>query len=273
MSDPVLLTAGIELSHSLRSDSDTSWDYLDLLGRAVCNYLYLGSNIDESKYPVRDELYNQRGWQLPKAMRPHTGLRLAQLANLHNLARQLIEHRIPGDFLEAGVWQGGVIIFLAGLLRVYRVEGVRLWALDTFSGIPRDPHPSAIDDPVDEWTDRWAVPLDEVQNNIRRYGLLDERIRFVCGPFRDSIPGADIKQLALLRIDADAYASTMDALELLYPRVSAGGHIIIDDWHLNGCRRAVLDYRAACGISTPIKGVYGTCDGEDDGPYEVFWTV
>lgn len=273
MSDQVLLTPGIELSRSPQPDSDASWDYLDLLARAVCNYLYLGSNIDEATYPVRDEMYNERGWQLPKVLRPHTGLRLAQLANLHNLARQLIEQKIPGDFLEAGIWQGGVIIFLAGLLRAYRVDGVRLWALDTFSGIPRDSHPSAIADPVDEWTDRWAVPLDEVQDNIRRYGLLDDRIQFVCGPFRDAIPSSDIKQLALLRIDADAYVSTLDALELLYPKVSAGGHVIIDDWHLDGCRRAVLDYRAACGISTPIKGVYGTCHDEDDGPYEVFWTV
>lgn len=254
-------------------ESELRRDYLDLLARAVSNYLYLGGRLDEAKYPVRDELYSEHGWHIPEKMRPHTGLRLAQLANLHRLAEQILERGVRGDFLEAGVWQGGVIIFLAGLLHAYRANGVRLWAVDTFNGIPRDPHPDEVHDPVDEWVDRWAVPLEVVRDNIRRYGLLDERIQFVRGPFREAIPRADIGALALLRIDADAYASTMDALELLYPKVSPGGHVIIDDWHLEGCRRAVMDYRARHSVSAPIMGVYESGACEENEPYEVFWTV
>lgn len=262
-----------DAAKAARRDSDFRRDYLDLLARAVSNYLYLGGHLDESSYPIRDELYTGQGWRVPEAARPHTGLRLAQLANLHRLAEHVLDRGVRGDFLEAGVWQGGVIIFLAGVLRAHGAEGVRLWAADTFSGIPRNPHPAAVCDPVDEWADRWSVPLDVVRENIRRYGLLDDRIRFVCGPFREAVPRAGIGQLALLRIDADAYASTKDALELLHPRVSPGGVVIIDDWHLEGCRRAVLDYRAARGVSAPIEGVYGNREGEDDEPYEVFWTV
>lgn len=266
-------TSDQTVPRSTLHDAELRRDYLDLLARAVSNYLYLGGHLDESSYPVRDELYSEQGWHVPETMRPHTGLRLAQLANLHRLAEQVLDRGVTGDFLEAGVWQGGVIIFLAGVLRAHEAKGVRLWAVDTFSGIPRDPHPSDIHDPVDEWIDRWAVPLEVVRDNIRRYGLLDERIQFVCGPFRETIPRANIGQLALLRIDADAYASTMDALELLYPKVNPGGHIIIDDWHLEGCRRAVMDYRASHGVSTPIMGVYENRESEDNEPYEVFWTV
>jgi len=254
-------------------NSDPRRDYLDLLARAVCNYLYLGGVLDESTYPIRDELYDAHGWNIPETVRPHTGVRLAQLANLHRLTEHVLDCGIAGDFLEAGVWQGGVVIFLAGVLRAYDVAGVRLWAADTFSGIPRGAHPSTVHDPVDDWTDRWIAPLDQVRDNIRRYGLLDDRIRFVCGPLRDAIPNAEIGRIALLRIDVDTYASTRDALELLYPKVSPGGRVIIDDWHLEGCRSAVMDYRASHGIPAPIHGLYATRAAENDEPYEVFWTV
>lgn len=259
--------------HSRRLGSDLRGDYLDLLARAVSNYLYLGGQLDEASYPERDKLYDEQGWHVPESARPHTGLRLAQLANLQRLSEDVFNKGTSGDFLEAGVWQGGVIIFLAGVLRAYGANNVRLWAADTYSGIPRDPHPSTIDDPVDAWTDRWAVPLDRVRDNIRRYGLLDERIQFVCGPFREALPRAEIGPLAILRIDADTYASTKDALDLLYPKVSPGGHVIIDDWHLAGCRSAVLDYRKAQRIVAPLQGVFGNRESEDDEPYEVFWTV
>ena len=161
------------------SSTDLRRSYLDLLARAVSNYLYLGGALDEATYPLREELYDERGWRVPEHSRPHTGLRLVQLANLHRLAAQVLEGSIPGDFFEAGVWQGGVTIFLAGLLRAYEAAHVRLWAADTFAGIPRDPHPADVRDPVDEWTDRWTVPLERVRDNVRRYGLLDERIRFL----------------------------------------------------------------------------------------------
>lgn len=248
------------------------WDqYLDLLARAVCNYLYLGGELNEAEYPNRDQLYNVHGWRIPEAARPHTGLRLAQLANLHRLAVQIFVRGIPGDFLEAGVWQGGVIIFLAGVLRSFRASNVRLWAADTFAGIPRRDPAAEPPDPVDAWTDRWAVPLEQVKANIRRYGLLDDRIQFVSGPFKEALPNSKVGQLALLRIDADAYESTRDALEELYPKLSFGGYVIIDDWHLEGCRRAVLEYRRAQKINAPVQGLYTKGQVEEDEPYEVFW--
>lgn len=251
---------------------DLRQDYIDLLARAVSNYLYLGGPLDESAYPIRTDLYDGERWRVPDAARPHTGLRLIQLLNLQQRATDVLNRGVAGDFLEAGVWQGGVIVFLAGVLRAYGSADVRLWAADTFAGIPWDAHPACVNDPVDQWADRWAVPLERVRQNIRRYGLLDDGIRFVSGPFREALPAAGIERLALLRIDADAYASTMDALTLLHPKVERGGCVIVDDWHLEGCRRAVLDYCAAHDIRAPIQGVHDAHAGEDE-PFEVFWTV
>jgi O-methyltransferase len=69
-----------------------------------------------------------------------------------------------------------------------------------------------------------AVPLERVKANFRRYGLLDEQVRFLPGWFRDTLPTAPITQLAILRLDGDLYESTMDALVNLYPKLSPGGY-------------------------------------------------
>jgi hypothetical protein len=72
-----------------------------------------------------------------------------------------------------------------------------------------------------------------------------------------------------LRIDADCYSSTADVLRGLYGKVSPGGYVVIDDWHLPGCREAVLEFRAAHAIAAPILGVYRM--DSSDHPEEVYW--
>lgn len=93
--------------------------------------------------------------------------------------------------------------------------------------------------------------------NFQRYGLLDEQVRFLKGWFRDTLRAADIKHLAVIRLDGDLYSSTMDALEL-YPKLSPGGYAIIDDYHaVEACQRAVDEFRVSHRIDTPLKEVDG----------------
>ena len=51
------------------------------------------------------------------------------------------------------------------------------------------------------------------------------------------------------------YESTADALENLYPNLAPGGFIVIDDYEIESCRRAVDDYRAAHGIDEPMETI------------------
>ena len=95
----------------------------------------------------------------------------------------------------------------------------------------------------------------EVEANFRAYGLLDERVRFLEGWFADTLPSAPIERLAVLRLDGDLYASTMQALDALYDRLSVGGYVIIDDFSLPTCRRAVEDFRRARTIADPIEAI------------------
>jgi hypothetical protein len=99
------------------------------------------------------------------------------------------------------------------------------------------------------------VELETVKGNFARYGLLDDQVRFLPGWFGETLPGAPIEQLAVLRLDCDFYESTLDALENLYPKLSPGGYVIVDDWGLDQLcseQEAVLAYRRTHGITDEI---------------------
>lgn len=94
---------------------------------------------------------------------------------------------------------------------------------------------------------------------FERYGLLDDRVRFLEGWFRDTLPTAPVDKLSVLRLDGDLYESTMDGLVNLYPKVSPGGFVIVDDYgNIQACKAAVHDYRARHGGTEPIVDVDGS---------------
>jgi hypothetical protein len=52
------------------------------------------------------------------------------------------------------------------------------------------------------------------------------------------------------------YSSTIDALTALYPKVSPGGFVIIDDYGaVAACRKAVHDFRNLNGIDSQITNI------------------
>ena len=67
------------------------------------------------------------------------------------------------------------------------------------------------------------------------------------------MPTAPISSLSLLRLDGDMYESTWDALIHLYPKLSVGGYILIDDYgSVEACKKAVDDYRSQNNIKEEI---------------------
>lgn len=186
-----------------------------------------------------------------------TMIGLKRLDNLEETIREVLQRRVPGDLIEAGAWRGGATIFMRAVLQVYHDEERRVWVADSFRGLPK---PNAELYPADAGNTLWtynqlAVPVEEVQANFRRYGLLDERVKFLVGWFKDTLPSAPIERLAVLRIDADLYESTTEALRYLYPKLSVGGYVIIDDYVIPACKKAVLDYRGEHGITEEIKRI------------------
>lgn len=188
---------------------------------------------------------------------------LLRLENLEQSLKAVLRDGIPGDVIETGVWRGGASIFMRGLLAAYGVTDRTVWLADSFQGLPKaDPaYPS--DAGTRLWAvDTLAVSLEEVRANFERYGLLDDRVRFLEGWFKDTLPTAPIERLALLRLDGDLYASTIQALDALYPKLSPGGFVIVDDYGaMKQTEEAVHDFRAAHGIDDELvkidwSGVY-----------------
>lgn len=187
-----------------------------------------------------------------------TMIGLARLDNIQHCIESVLEDNVPGDLIETGVWRGGAVIFMRGVLKTYGVTDRIVWAADSFDGLP-PPNPSTYPQDAGLHLEQYrelAVSIDEVRRNFERYQLLDDQVRFLEGWFRDTLPQAPIQKLALLRLDGDLYESTMDALRGLYGRVSRGGYVIIDDYSvIPACRQAVHDFRKAQGICDPITKI------------------
>ncbi|MDJ0341173.1 TylF/MycF/NovP-related O-methyltransferase [Streptomyces sp. H10-C2] len=190
---------------------------------------------------------------------------LSRLDNLEQCITDVLDRDVAGDLIETGVWRGGASIFMRAVLKAYGDRDRVVWCADSFNGLPKPDAALHPDDAEDALWDQsiLAVSLDEVRSNFERYGLLDERVKFLPGWFKDTLPTAPIEKLSVLRLDGDLYESTMVALQSLYPKLTVGGYVIVDDYHaIRGCRRAVDDFRSQHGIEDEMLRVDWTC---------VFW--
>ena len=190
----------------------------------------------------------------------YTMVGLSRLDNLQKCIEDVIETKVPGDFIETGVWRGGVTIFMRAMLKYYAVTDRTVWVADSFEGLP------VPENEKDGWNlsnvEILKVSLEQVKSNFEKFGLLDEQVKFLKGWFCDTLPTAPIKKLAILRLDGDMYSSTMDALKSLYPKVSKGGYVIVDDYYSwPSCREAVTDYLKENNINVKIMKV------DDDAAY------
>jgi O-methyltransferase/8-demethyl-8-(2,3-dimethoxy-alpha-L-rhamnosyl)tetracenomycin-C 4'-O-methyltransferase len=182
-----------------------------------------------------------------------------RMRNLRHLCETAILNDVPGDFIETGAWRGGACIYMRGVLAAYADTRRRVFVADSFSGLP-PPNPELY--AADAGDTHYAytqltVSRKEVEENFRRYDLLDEQVVFLEGWFKDTLPAAPIQKLAILRLDGDMYESTIQALDALYNKVSRGGFVIIDDYLLAPCAQAVNEFRSRHGITSPLIPIDG----------------
>lgn len=193
-------------------------------------------------------------------MRAHTMIGPKRLDNIQFCVERVIEDGVPGDLIETGVWRGGSCIFMRSILKAYGETARTVWVADSFAGLPP---PNASVYKADAGStfhthgEFLAVSRQTVEENFRRYNLLDTQVRFLEGWFKDTLPEAPIDRLAVLRLDGDMYESTIQVLEALYHKVSHGGFVIVDDYHLRPCKQAVTDFRSSMRISDPIIDIDG----------------
>jgi len=241
-------------SNGIRKDDSARDLYVDLLIKVLANTIYEDPSIHPSNIGSFKQELRLEGRDWPAAA--HTMIGVQRLKNVRELAQRAIDEGIPGDFVEAGVWRGGCCILMRGVLAANEIHDRKVYAVDSFEGLPPpSPHLFPRDEGLnlDLFTEL-AVPLEEVKVNLGRYGLLDEQVIFIKGLFQDTLPSLNAGPFALIRIDGDLYESTLVALRALYPKLSPGGFVIIDDYGaMPACRAAVEDFRIKHRITSPVQ--------------------
>ena len=181
-------------------------------------------------------------------------------------ARYCIDHEIPGDFVECGVFAGTQCAAMAKAIIDTGATGRRVHMFDSFAGIPKagefdnDIRPLVGTGPITESSGVSICTVDQVRQHMAEWKIPEDLLVYHRGLFQDQIPGyaatrqhRGIDGIALLRLDGDLYESTKVCMEHLYPLLSHGGVCIIDDYSLDGCRRAVDNYmRPRGGIPGPV---------------------
>lgn len=260
--------------------------YLDLMKRVLLNTTYGDAEhipiipqssqeqdlLDRGKRTglllVRERMVDMpsrlEGREWPQPQHVHSMMGQKRLDNLQHCVFDVLNKGVPGDLIETGVWRGGGTIFMRSILKAFNVTDRTVWVADSFKGLPP---PDSVKYPADAGDTHFQLPdlsvsKEKVKINFEKYGLLDDQVRFLEGWFSETLSKAPIKQLAVMRLDGDMYESTTDALIALYPKLSPGGYVIVDDFgYLESCKKAVLDFRKSRNISEPIQiidwtGVY-----------------
>ncbi|MDR2864802.1 MAG: TylF/MycF family methyltransferase [Spirochaetaceae bacterium] len=198
-----------------------------------------------------------------------------RLFNTMLACKYVLDQNIEGDFIECGVWRGGNSILAAGIFKLYKSDR-KIYLFDTFTGMTepgkKDIRISdgSLQAAINEFASKKCLSsLDDVKENFRRYNLLFDNVIFVQGDVLQTLECKSVpSKIAVLRLDTDWYESTRKELEILYPRLSSNGVLIIDDYgHWGGSKKAVDEYFATYGNRlffnyvdytgrSAVKGIY-----------------
>lgn len=192
-----------------------------------------------------------------KMIKEYTATSIERAYALKSAITYIIKNKIKGDFVECGVWKGGSCMLMAKTLVNEGEKERKIWMYDTFDGMTE---PTDDDCEIEtnvsgsdllkntpKNTDKfnmWAyAPLEMVKKNMKKTMLPEERMHFIEGKVENTLSRVKPQNIALLRLDTDWYESTKCELEQLYPLLSIGGVLIVDDYgHFSGAKKAVDEY-------------------------------
>jgi hypothetical protein len=245
----------METQNETISEARLRAKYIDLMIKILVNSIYEDPGMEPwSEKKTYDKARRTVGGDWPRTA--HTMVGVVRLNNLRDLVERTIREQVAGDYIETGVWRGGCCILMRAILSAYDDRQRKVYVADSFEGIPAprpEIYPADANDTLYKYAEL-AVSEAQVRENFTKYGLLDDQVVFIRGYFSETLPHLAAQTFALLRLDGDMYESTIVALESLYPKLSPGGYVIIDDYGaVYGCRKAVDDYRARHSIDAPLS--------------------
>lgn len=278
--DEVESDSTIDRSHEIRSAPAAPGEaalrraYLDLLRLSLCDLAGAGTTavrglphgrLVSHELGTADLQLRAHGRDWPLHALTMTGL--VRLDDLQQCVERIVHDAVEGDLIETGSWRGGSSILMRATLDSLGADDRAVWVADSFQGFPEPAeggtgsgHPGSLA-PYFAAFDYLAAPLDDVKEAFARLGYA-HGVTFVPGFFEQTLPplGAAQRRWSLIRLDADTYDVTLLALRCLYPSLSPGGYLIVDDhFAIDECRQAVDDFRREHSIDEPLEQVDWSC--------------
>ena len=201
-------------------------------------------------------------------VKPYTMTSVERLFALIQAVKYVVSANIPGSIVECGVWQGGSMMAVAHTLKRLGKSDIDLYLFDTYEGMtrPTDVDIDYVGTPASIRFERakkigdtseWAyASVEQVQSNLVSTGYDTDRVKLIKGKVEDTLPDSAPSQISLLRLDTDWYESTRHELIHLYPRLSVGGVLLVDDYgYWQGSKKAVDEYFTQNSISILLNRI------------------
>ena len=180
---------------------------------------------------------------------PYTDMGRRRLDHLERCLDRVRQAQVVGDLLECGTGRGGGALFMRGWLDAHQLPG-RVWVADRFRSSPEpDKAPSL----GPRGVAAFEADLNLVRDGFDRFGLLDDRVRFLIGDPAAAMSDAPAERFALIRLGRGLGSSAGDVLAQAYDRLSPGGFVILEDTPGSDAHRAVEDFRRDRGIASQLQ--------------------
>jgi predicted SAM-dependent methyltransferase len=213
---------------------------------------------------VQSNINDQEFNSVLEKVGPYTMLSIERLYSLWQLAKNICEQNLIGNFVECGVARGGSSALLAYVIKHYSKSPRKLYSFDSFEGMPEptsdDTHGGLAANDTGWGTGTCSAPEASLVQVCEELNVI-EIVKPVKGFFQDTLPLSknEIGSISLLHMDGDWYESTKSILDNLYDQVIHNGAIQVDDFGFwEGCRKAIEEFQLSKNIKFDINVIDNT---------------
>jgi len=152
-------------------------------------------------------------------------LNIEEEMNIYHLVTQTILLGISGEIVELGCNDGRTSAIIQKTLDENKSKK-KIYVYDSFKGLPEKNKKDGNTNFKKEWC---MKPKGELINVFKKYELKLPRI--VLGWFNETLPKKLPKTICFAHLDGDFYSSIKESLESIYPKLSKGAIVVIDDFY------------------------------------------
>ena len=153
---------------------------------------------------------------------------LSRLEVILRSLEKVLEQGITGDIVEFGCYKGTTSLFIRRLLNLYLADRHDFHVYDSFAGLPAKSKQDS--SPIGYAFEAGKLSTSKKQL-LQEFYKANLRPPIIHRGWFDQLTASDIPtQIAFAFLDGDFYESVKSSLGLVWPRLSKGGVVVIDDY-------------------------------------------